>query len=219
MNDRRRRVARPLGFTLLELGIVIGVSAILAAAIVPDLIETMRNKMAERASADVAVIHDAARLFYIENVVLPLRWPGELSAGQCNNTFVPGNATAQLLLGGYLAGGTGTNTPLLGSANFMMNPWGQAYDPVLYAPVGLVVARPACLFGIATNVPAAISEGFVSFLPQASCVVGACPPGIAAVPTGFVRCCSYVPKPGTAINGPCTTQVVCGGAFPYCRCQ
>lgn len=197
------------GFTLLELGIVIGVSAIMAAAIVPDLIETMRNRMAEKAAADVAVIHDAARLFYVQDRVIGFTWPGENAVGYCNNAYSEGKAILQLLGGGYLSSGGGPNTPYagMGSPTFMRNPWGQPYELSLYAPV--TTTSPACLFGVSTNVPTAVSDGFKSFLPMADCnpagTASPCPLGIGGLPpAGFTRCCSYVPKPGASINGPCT---------------
>ncbi len=219
---RRARASRSRGFTLLELGIVIGVAAILAAAIVPDVIETMRNRMAEKAAADVAVIHDAARLYYVQNTTCPGCWPGEQTAGQCLNNFNEGNAIFQLLNGGYLTGGGGPATPLLVSSNFRQNPWGQAYNFTVYAPV-TVVANPACLFGVATDVPQVISDAFISFLPQAACNLPGGPAPCPASPTGVVplpgnvRCCSYVPKPGIAVAGPCppglTVRVGVGGVL------
>lgn len=225
---RRRRARAPnnRGFTLLELGIVIGVSAILAAAIVPDLVETMRNRMAEKAAADVAVAHDAARLFYIQNQNgTVLRWPGEQGAGLClwalSGAAGPSQAWAQLLSGGYLA--SGSPNPFIPGPKFMLNPWNQPYEPTLYAPGGIVVS-PACLFGIATNVPAAIAPGFISFLPQAACNppggIGACPLTVVggAIPANFVRCCSYVPKPGATATGPCPPATPTMRCNPNCSC-
>lgn len=202
----RRRSPGRGGFTLLELGIVIGVAAILAAAIVPDLIETMRNRMAEKAAADVAVIHDAARLFYIQDTVTRGTWPGENSVGYCNNAYSEGKAIFLLLNGGYLTGGGGPNTPQVIGANFLKNPWGQSYDLSLYAPV--TTSSPACLFGVSTNLPTVVADGFTSFLPMAACnppgTANPCPlSGGVLPPAGFTRCCSYVPKPGATITGPC----------------
>ena len=204
--DRRARKGSNRGFTLLELGIVIGVAAILAAAIVPDLIETMRNRMAEKAAADVALLHDAARLFYVQNQVRPGRWPGENFAADCSVNFEYGRAINDLVNGGYIATGSGAAAPMVGVADpkFNKNPWGQFYEMVVYAP-NVLGNAPACLFGIATNVPQTISQGFTALLPMSSC--NACPntaiPGATAPPSGFVRCCSYVPKPGATNFGPC----------------
>lgn len=193
------------GFTLLELGIVIGISAILAAAIVPDLIETMRNRMAEKTAADVALLHDAARLYFTQNN----RWPGETSAGECSRNWTIGTATFQLVNDGYLTTGGGPNNPHQYNPDFLVNAWGHTYDMSLYVPV-TATTGPACLFGISTNVPTGVAEGFRAFLPMALCnAVGAATPcplrqdAPALPPPGFTRCCTYVPKPGSSNNGPC----------------
>lgn len=205
MSSSRRTRARR-GFTLLELGIVIGVAAILAAAIVPDIIETMRNRMAEKAAGDVALVHDAARLFYVQNTANPNRWPGENAAGFCSTNYSRGKFLLDMLNGGYLTSGAGPTNPLgAGSPDFLRNPWGQGYEVSVYAPTA--VANPACLFGVSTSVPLSVSEAFISYLPQASCGAG-CPPAAAALPAGFVRCCSFVPKPGANL------LQACGGKVP-----
>ncbi|MHB8872380.1 MAG: prepilin-type N-terminal cleavage/methylation domain-containing protein [Myxococcaceae bacterium] len=215
MRDRHGRSRRGnRGFTLLELGIVIGVAAILAAAIVPDVIETMRNKMAEKAAADVAIIHDTARLYFLQYTPTtgpgpggPGRWPGENAVGQCNvPAFQPGSAKNQLAAGGYIKA----------IDEWPKNPWGNPYTMAVYAPntLPLVGAPPACLFGVVTDLPHAVSEAFISFLPQAACNplgasgpctidVGGGPPPAPPLPP-LVRCCSFVPKPGaTFITQPC----------------
>ena len=214
---------RSRGFTLLELGIVIGVSAILAAAIVPDLIETMRNRMAEKAAADVAVLHDAARLFYLQEKIIPYTWPGENSTGYCDNAYSEGKAILQLLQGGYLTGGGGPNTPMAyDPQRFLMNPWREKYEMHLFRPT--TTTSPACLFGVSTNIPTGVADGFIAFLPMAACnapgTATPCPlvKGVLP-PAGFSTCCSYVPKPGAAANGPCPmgqTVVNVGGNL---RCQ
>ncbi len=200
---RRTRARR--GFTLLELGIVIGVAAILAGAIVPDIIETMRNRMAEKAAGDVALIHDAARLFYVQNANNPNRWPGENASGYCSTGYTKGKFLLDVLSGGYLTSGAGPANPMAqGSPTFMQNPWAQAYEVSVYAPAGAVA--PACLFGVSTSVPLTISEAFISYLPQSSCGAG-CPPSATALPAGYVRCCSFVPKPGANLLQACNGKV------------
>lgn len=201
----RRALARPRGFTLMELGIVIGVSAILAAAIVPDIIEVMRNRMAEKAASDVVALHDAARLFFVmgPDTTRPQRWPGEQSAGQCNNNFTVANYRFEMINFGFLSSGLGPNAPPTSTApNFMLNPWGIPYDVSLYAPVSAITTTPACLFGVTTNVPVSIANSFIAHLPQAACD-GACPPSLTAVPLGFRRCCSFTSKPSAQLLALC----------------
>lgn len=214
MKARLLRVRRPCGFTLLELGIVLGVSAILAAAIAPDFIESMRNKMAEKAAADVALVHDAARWFYLESgrSAGDYRWPGENGINECTTNFQPDKARFDLLINGYLAGG-GPADPLNTPPSFMRNPWGQGYDMVLAQPPPVGTMQLGCLFGIATNMPEAVADGFIAFLPQAACNTpggSPCPANPAvAVPAGMRRCCSFVPKPGVEM-----WRGVCDGAAP-----
>jgi general secretion pathway protein G len=213
MMTKALRSRRPRGFTLLELGIVLGVAAILAAAVAPDFIESMRNKMAEKAAADVALVHDAARWFYLESgrATGTYRWPGENGFNECTNNYQPGKARFDLLINGYLAGG-GPADPLNAPPNFLRNPWGQGYDMVLIQPPPTVM-QVGCLFGIATNLPEAVSDGFIAFLPQAACNTPAgspCPPNPSvAVPAGMRRCCSFVPKPGVEM-----WRDVCNGNLP-----
>ena len=189
----RRRASRR-GFTLIELGIVIGVSAILAAAIVPDIIETMRNRMAEKSAADVTALHDSARLFFAQNTVRARRWPGESSAGQCNVGWAFANFKVDMIGGGYLATGGAPSDPFNNiSGNFLLNPWRYSYDVGVFAPPG--AATPACLFAVSTFVPRSVENAFTAHLPQATCGAG-CPNPSGAVPVGFSRCCSFAAKPG-----------------------
>lgn len=197
---RQARARREGGFTLLELGIVLGVAAILAAAIAPDLIESMRNRMAEKAANDVAMLHDAARWFFLESgrSAGESRWPGENGVNQCATNFTAQRAISDLLINGYIAGG-GAADPTAVPRNFLQNPWGQPYDIDLYTPAAGGAMTPGCLFGIATNLPDALADSFVAFLPQADCNrngVRPCPDSPGALPPRYVRCCSYVPKPG-----------------------
>ena len=217
---RRLHRARPdAGFTLLELGIVLGVAAILAAAIAPDFIESMRNKMAEKAAVDVAMVHDAARWFFLESGRAggDYRWPGENGVNQCRTNFTNARAISDFLMNGYLAGG-GPANPYTPPKDFLMNPWGEGYEFDLYEPPPTGTGmRPGCLFGIVTTVPIAVSEALISFLPQAAC--GTACPGAAAVPAGMTRCCSYVPKPGFEVWKdlcPAGTQMRLDGSTVKC---
>jgi prepilin-type N-terminal cleavage/methylation domain-containing protein len=189
------------GYTLLELAIVIGVAAILAATIVPDAIEAMKTRMAEKAAADVMQLHDAARLYFTQNVDTAgrkLRWPGEQSQGRCAANFQESLFVFEMLNNGYLASGGDPSNP---GPDFMLNPWQRPYEVSVYAPS--TTSSPACLFGVTTAIPAQLQTAFTAALPQAGCGV-ACPPG--PQPAGFIRCCSFVSKPGVggSANHPCS---------------
>lgn len=200
---RERWRAGREGFTLLELGVLMGVAAILAAAIVPDLVEGMRNRAAEKAARDVMLLHDAARLFYIQDRSngFSNRWPGETTPGSCMQGFSEGQGQYLLMQGSYVM------TP----ANaFLSNPWGRPYDITTYLPnAANWNFGAACLFGVVTDVPTSVSNAFISSLPMASCSPGVCPPATAAVPANFSHCCSFIFKPGAQM------QAACGvGAHP-----
>ncbi len=196
----RPRPAR--GFTLIELGAVLAVTAILAAAIVPDFIEASRNRMAQKAASDVAVIHDAARWFYAQSYGadtedLRGRWPGQTTAGSCTNGTTPNFGLIEMRSLHYL--------PKLPA-----NPWGLTYEarvvnnPQNAAGVPATInggQRWGCSFEVATDLPEEITTAFIAFLPLGRCNTGAAtdscmPPTSASAPTGFVRCCATVPPPG-----------------------
>ncbi len=184
----------PRGFTLIELGVVLGVSAILAAAILPDFIEAARGKMAEKAAADIAVIQDAARWSFVQSLTgAPAtrgRWPGQANPQACNMTT---DGIDFMVAQGYL-----TTAP--------QNPWGFDYE------VGLVTGvasgggiSSACVFQVSTEVPKAISRELRGMLPLGQCsgetgLKYQCK-GTASSPDN-VLCCSFIPKPGTSVS-PC----------------
>ena len=222
MNARVRRQPSRRGFTLIELGIVIGVTAVLAAAIVPEIIETMRNGAAQKAAADVSVIHDSARLFFIQNPTAPRRWPGESAAGSC--TLSSANFTVEMTGGGYLRSARPANASgwCRGQPNRpppndpLCNPWYQDYEVSVYAPLG--AATPACLFAVSTFVPTSIANIFIEYLPQAMCGSGCPNPSGATTPAGFSRCCSFATKPGAAILPGCGTRTLVRNANGALSC-
>jgi len=84
-------VNRKAGFTLIELAIVLAVSAILASAVVPFYIKQAQIRAGEKTALEVAVIQEAARAYYIDND----SWPTDIntlkSGGYLNNTWVTNN--------------------------------------------------------------------------------------------------------------------------------
>lgn len=192
------------GYTLIELGIVLAVSGILVGALASGLVEFSRNRMARRAAEEVATLQDAARSFFLTQT--QRRWPGQAAippAGPaaCNVTAAASQqAMQQLVAGGFVRVAPGMTNPV--------NPWGGGFFVAFWAPPGIVVT-PGCLFGVFTDVPQAVGALFVSQLPLAACNdavtgLGQCPTALGgAVPAGFVRCCSYAPKPGAAFEAGC----------------
>lgn len=194
----------PSGFTLIQLGIVLAVAAIAAAAIVPDFIEAQRSRAIEKTAEGAALIHDAARRFYINtsNIAPQLlpqygcSWPGEKNRGACapSSPVVLGSAGAgmvQLKTLGYLR-------------EFPENPWTGRYD-------GTTVVYPAgstdpanCYFVVTTWVPNELRYHFANLLPKGTCNDDSICTGNVTAPapvTGYTKCCSLVPKP-TVTNCP-----------------
>jgi len=177
---------QPRGFTLVELGVVLAVAALLAATLLPDLVEGARVKAAERAALDISYVHDAARWYYSQTTayssgatgLIPNTWPGQSSSGTCQLP-VGSDPFPLLVQNGFLA-------------YRQQNPWGMPYEAVTVDnPTG------GCLFQVNTEVPVEAGDALASLLPQGRCRNSpGCPPSTIA---GYVRCCSAVTRPGVGM--------------------
>jgi len=176
----------PRGFTLVELGVVLAVAALLAATLLPDLVEGARVRAAERAALDVSYIHDAARWYYSQTTaytsgatgLIPDTWPGQSSSGTC--LLPPGADPFPLLVqNGFLA-------------YRQQNPWGLPYEAVT-----VDIPGGGCMFQVNTEVPVEAGGTLESLLPQGRCRNSpGCSP--STIP-GYVRCCSSVTRPGVGM--------------------
>jgi len=197
------RGGRARGFTLMELGVVIAITAILSAAFLPDFLEAARSRMAERSVEDVSLIHDAASWFYV-NQPSPA-WPAQAGAS-CSAAADPLQA---LFTGGYY----GRNAPT--------NPWARAYVASLELMPGTV---DGCLFKLSTLIPDQLTGYFAGRVKQGGCGRDACGPTPAALnnpalAAGFTHCCAYAPRPNTGVVAGCMPPnrlVYQGGSL---RCQ
>ncbi|MBM4380030.1 MAG: type II secretion system protein [Deltaproteobacteria bacterium] len=199
---------RTRGFTLLELGVVLGVSAVLAAALLPDIVEASRTKMAERAAEQVESIRDAARAYFVQSAgsvggsIPPNTWPGQRSSLLCN--LNPSTDPISLLVGQGLLPGRPDH------------PWsneGSTYSVSLRTPP--LNGGTGCILQLTTDIPVALANGFVNALPQSGCNSGSTPnfcqvtgsPPVPAFPvldpSRFTRCCVLVPKPGVGVVNGC----------------
>lgn len=179
----------PRGFTLVELGVVLAVSALLAATLLPDLVEGARVRAAERAALDISYIHDAARWYYSQTTsyttgatgLIPDSWPGQSSSGSCALP-VGADPFPLLIQNGFLA-------------LRQSNPWGLPYEALTVNPDSS--DQQHCLFQVNTEVPIEAAQTLASLLPQGRCRSSlGCPP--STIP-GFVRCCSSVTRPGVGM--------------------
>mgnify|MGYP000864364537 CR=1 FL=1 len=181
-----KRTNRRSGFTLLQLGIVLAVGAILAAAVMPEVIETEREKMIQRILLDVTVHADAARAFHKQNG----GWPGEAQWG-CNP--VPVSEQIHATYKNVVANQGYVPFDPLGEASIYANPWDHRYLIDIIQRQPLAPAPAVCLLRISTLVPTGLQQAFLSLVPQGRCG-GAC--GAVAPAADFVTCCAHVAPPG-----------------------
>ncbi|MGC4120211.1 MAG: type II secretion system protein [Myxococcales bacterium] len=196
MSPRYHRDRKPTkGFTLIELGIVLGVTAILATAVLPDIIEAARSKMAERTAADIAVLQDAARWYFSKSLLeaegVRGRWPAENIPNTCPVAVDP---LVRLRNDGYL-----TIPP--------KNPWGFDYQAALVILPGSGSGGQVydCSFEVSTEIPRQLRTQFKKLVPQGQCNDDPNPKFTCrgtASSVDNIMCCSFIAKPGFSVN-PC----------------
>jgi len=77
------------GFSLLELTVVLIITAILVSAVVPQLVNGYLVKAANKTALDISAIQEASRKFYIDNN----SWPASIAALQTDN-YLPSSWNA-----------------------------------------------------------------------------------------------------------------------------
>jgi prepilin-type N-terminal cleavage/methylation domain-containing protein len=186
----RRAAGAARGFTLLELGITLTVAAVLAAAVVPEIIEQQRNKMIRLTAERMAALADSSRSFWVYAPPSAHQyWPGAK----------PGNNVCQVrdpdpgihmshvkmdLGGGFLPGDYSLTDPY-------SNPWRQDF----YVDV-IATATGPCLLRITTLVPAAVGGVFPLLVPQGSCGNNCSTALPNTDATNWSRCCGFFLPPG-----------------------
>ncbi len=162
------------GFTIIELAVVLGVMSIIAAAVLPDFIESMRNQLAYRMVKDIELLAEAARWAYVEstnpNTPDQAHWPG-----YDKDCAYQGDPIDAMVAAGYLA-----KRP--------QDPWGGNYS---------VTVTGECLLRIWTaagSPPASVMGIIQTGLSQVSCnenvTTGPSPYNTVG------RCMVSFPKPG-----------------------
>ncbi|MBM4380031.1 MAG: prepilin-type N-terminal cleavage/methylation domain-containing protein [Deltaproteobacteria bacterium] len=193
----------PRGFTLMELGVVIAITAILSAAFLPDFLEAARTRMTERAVEDVALIHDAATFFYVKQ--LDPVWPAQAGAS-CSPAADP---LQTLFAGGYY----GRSAPT--------NPWARPYVASLEQLPGTV---DGCLFKVSTLIPDQLTGYFSGRVKQGGCdrsICGTTPAALntPALTAGFTHCCAFAARPSTGVVAGCLPPRKLVYAAGQLRCQ
>jgi prepilin-type N-terminal cleavage/methylation domain-containing protein len=194
------------GFTLVELGVVLAVVAIIAGIVVPGYLEISRNRLADRVVEDVKTITKAARLFFLNSArddVYAARWPG-MTTG-C--AVVPGDSPiAELQRTGYLRNDIA-----------LADPWGNPYISSVTAPAN------GCRLQITTannSIPTALQPILQARLAQITCTTAPGTCTVSAPRPGFVA--SYqnrFPCRGTEVPPSvsyCATASRCRARVTFC---
>ena len=210
-----KRPAAPRGFTLLELGLVIGIISVLSAALLPSVLEAARTRMATRAAEEVRLIQEAARFYYLNptNAAQGSVWPGQTNNTVCAQTKEP---IQELFDRGALQR-SAPDPANPAAAPMMRNPWNQPYVTRLVSPLagGTV---DGCMVQVSTWVQRNVSAAFADAV-QGACdnTCGVAPP---APPGEFDWCCVFTERPAGISSPGCPTgqvlksgpggSVVCG---------
>jgi general secretion pathway protein G len=113
-NTKSKLVAED-GFTLLELLVVLGIIALLAALVAPQVIRYLSDARSETAAAQLKNIESALELYYLDNGVYPTA-----EAGLASLVTAP-------------AGAATWRGPYLKKQDGLVDPWGK---PFLYKSPG-----------------------------------------------------------------------------------
>lgn len=98
MSNRFKYLSQSKGFSLIELGIVLFIIAILGTSFIPIVINQVQIKAGEKTALEMSIIEEASRSYYVNNG----SWPGDVIV---------------LQTGGYL-----------NSSWVINNPWGNPYQ-------------------------------------------------------------------------------------------
>ncbi len=217
---RLRRLNEKGGFTLVELGVVLAVMAVVASTVLPDFIESLKNELAVQAADQVMDLHAAARTYYhnsVKDIENPAFigaidpsiaiWPSEEGANTCNI------GERELRKGVHGKGAKGDkgkwepDTVLvdLGLIDLSqtVNPWGKPIAmrlmPSGSALIDEDMRKVLCTMVVATELPIEMANILRARLPGAHCNDAALCGDKESAEAEFVRCCSAMTKPGLEV--------------------
>ena len=111
--EKKRIAGNADGFTLVELLVVLGIIALIAAIVAPRVINYLASAKVETAKIQIKNIQSALELYYLDNGDYP-----EAEVGLSALSKQPASAPAW-------------NGPYLKGADALLDPWGRKY---IYAP-------------------------------------------------------------------------------------
>ena len=114
------------GFTLVELGVVIAIIAILAAVLTPVVFKSIDKAKVARTIADLKAIKQAATAIYIDLSVFPQEGAWCAGAGFVNIAGVP--AAYQAKWSGPYLEKWPKEFPWGDCVSYLRGPWGQCFD-------------------------------------------------------------------------------------------
>jgi len=184
------------GFTLIELGVVLAVISIMAAAVMVDVVEIFKNRAAQNNAEELYVLQQAAKDFFHGtikdgDIVDPLnaRWPGEGGPQTCATVANSQPAITNAILQDL------KDQDYLKQDFAGKNAWDQPYIIDLKPGAGHGGGHAGqvfdCAMWVATDVPTEVAGVIETYLPLGKC--SGCGSASAA---GYTRCCTQIPKPG-----------------------
>ncbi|MEN9796990.1 MAG: hypothetical protein RL653_686 [Pseudomonadota bacterium] len=206
------------GFTLLELGIVIGVITVLSAALLPSVLEAARGRMAARAADEAKLVLEAGRWFYLNPTGLgaPMRWPGQVPNSAC----VQGQEPLLELINTGALPRSAPDPANPAAPPTIRNPWNHPYVTQLTLPPngGLV---EGCVLRVSSWVAVNVAPAFKEAIEGACNEGNEMPCGVQpAAPQGEWRwCCAYAQQPSGPSMPGCVhpKKLVASGSSVVCQ--
>ena len=196
---REERVGRAAlatsGYTLIELGVVLGVIAIISGAVMVSVVEIAKNRAAQNAAEQIVMIQQAAKDYYHDSMIDTAggeikpdlaHWPSEQAASATMYyTCKGGGILDELIAKGLVKMKKGFEGK---------NAWGNEYKIELRAggdpdTDGRVWK---CALWIGVDVPPEVAGVLETYLPAATCNDDT----FCGSPETGKRCCTQIPRPG-----------------------
>jgi prepilin-type N-terminal cleavage/methylation domain-containing protein len=185
---------RAQGFSLIELGVVLAVASVLAAALLPDAIEEAKLRVTRKSAEDMARIQEAAQWFFLHSSVAKgdERWPGETVSDRCPSKPAT-EPLDELVASGYMVDPPKNELNAPGDdtrSGDRWSPWREKYVVDFKMMPGRTDSFVHCYLRVGTRVPSEMGEALIRFLPNAACNF------TAPAKDGRIWCSTSVRRPG-----------------------